>query len=175
MSWGQRACAGDDKGQKGIESKARCIAWLVMLMNVGFACGMTAVKLAYPNAMIYVANLIMSVAGCTFVISALSYIYMYWCGFYNLFFSDREHGIGLNDEDDRAFALRRQNTARTSSDYRETFTANEPAPSALRRLLSVALNSAGDMAGGSPRLREGLLSAQAPAQLEPEPEFGGAL
>jgi hypothetical protein len=70
VSWGQRSVEGEvDKGQQRIESAAKCIAWLAMLMNVGFACGMTVVKLYFPDVVVYVANTIMCVAGCTFGIS----------------------------------------------------------------------------------------------------------
>ena len=109
VSWGQRGSAGDVSGQQKMEKTAKIVAWVAVVTNVVFASMMTWLKLTRPEVIVVVADIIMSVAGCTFLISFISYLYHYWNGIYTCFFSDQNKNVGLGDDAGRVFMARTEN------------------------------------------------------------------
>lgn len=104
VSWGQRAVEdGIDKGQQRIEASAKLISIGAIFINLIFAVVMTTVRLLWPEDMISVADFIMAAAGCTFVISFVSYVYKYACMVLDLLFTDATDNTGLGDDTERAF------------------------------------------------------------------------
>jgi hypothetical protein len=95
VSWGQRAVEdGVDRGQQRIEKDAAVIGAVVILLNLLFAVVMSITRVLYPGAVLFVADAIMAAAGCTFVISFVSYLYQYATQIFSYFFEDNTQNTG---------------------------------------------------------------------------------
>ena len=121
VSWGQRAVEdGIDSGQHRIEATARKIGVGVIILNFSFACTMSTIRLLSPDSLIVVANVIMAAAGCTFVISFVSYLYLYGRTIARLCFTDQTQNTGLGEDSVRAFDVQHgTGSGRAIENYRQ--------------------------------------------------------
>ena len=119
VSWGQRAVEdGVENGQQRIETTARHIGVGVIVLNLCFACTMTTVRLLSPDSLIVVANVIMAPAGCTFVISFVSYVYLYCRTVVRACCTDQTQNTGLGEDSVRAFDVQ-SGSDKTIDQYRQ--------------------------------------------------------
>lgn len=119
VSWGQRAVEdGVESGQRRIEATARLFGVGAIALNFCFACSMTALRLLSPDSLMVVADIVMAAAGCTFVISFVSYMYLYCRAIVRMCFTDQTQNTGLGEDSVRAFDVQ-SGSDKKVEDYRQ--------------------------------------------------------